>query len=103
MSIAEYERRSRAREMAEDGPMVHHLVALPLVANEQHMKPRRLRKPTLAGAIREAKKAGVPVAGATFAVDGSISLAFGEATKTNGNGELDEWMAKHHADSTKGH
>src|SRR5882757_3401472 len=51
---------------------------------------RRQRKPTLARAIREAKKAGVNVATATLGVDGSVSLAFGEPTKPQGN-ELDEW------------
>jgi hypothetical protein len=99
---AECERRSSPREIDDEQPRVHHLVAMPLVANEQRLKFPRPRKPTLARAIREAKRAGLSVAGATLTVDGSVSLAFGEAAKTNGNGELDEWMAKHHADSTKG-
>jgi hypothetical protein len=62
---------------------------------------RRQRKPTLARAIQEAKKAGVNVATAILGVDGSVSLAFGEPTKPPGN-ELDEWIASH-ADPAKGH
>jgi hypothetical protein len=63
--------------------------------------PRRpkARTPSLTRALREAKKAGISVAGATFTADGSVSLSFGDAVKTNGN-ELDEWMARH-ANATK--
>jgi hypothetical protein len=48
---------------------------------------------TLARALTQAKKAGLDVAGATVAPDGSVALAFGEI-KTPGN-ELDKWIAKH--------
>jgi hypothetical protein len=61
----------------------------------------RTRKPSLTKALREAKKAGISVAGATFTADGSVSLSFGEAVKTNGN-ELDQWLAGHHENATKG-
>jgi hypothetical protein len=63
--------------------------------------PRRskARTPSLTKALREAKKAGIPVAGALLTADGSVSLSFGEAVKTNGN-ELDEWMK--HAYPAKG-
>jgi hypothetical protein len=55
---------------------------------------RRRRKVTLARAIRQAKQAGLDIAGATLAADGTVSLAFGEPAKTSGN-ELDQWIAKH--------
>jgi hypothetical protein len=43
--------------------------------------------------LREAKKAGIPVASATLTADGSVSLSFGEAVKDNGN-DLDRWLAR---------
>jgi hypothetical protein len=63
---------------------------------------RRTRTPSLTKVLREAKKAGISVAGATFTADGSISLSFGEAVKSNGN-DLDQWLAGHHENPTKGH
>jgi hypothetical protein len=55
---------------------------------------RRQREPSLlTKALREAKKAGMPVANATLTADGSVSLSFGEAVKSNGN-DLDRWLAK---------
>ena len=62
---------------------------------------KRTRKASLAKAIKEAKRAGANVAGATLALDGSVSLAFGEPVKPAAT-ELDEWMAKQHADRLKG-
>lgn len=38
---------------------------------------RRNRKPSLRGAMAQAKRAGVDVAGATIAPDGSVELKFG--------------------------
>jgi hypothetical protein len=64
-------------------------------------KPHRTRTPSLTKALREAKKAGIPVTGATFTAD-SVSLSFGEAAKSNGN-DLDQWLAGHHENPTKGH
>jgi hypothetical protein len=64
--------------------------------------PRRTRTPSLSKVLREAKKAGISVAGATFTADGSISLSFGEAVKSNGN-DLDQWLAGQHENPTKGH
>jgi hypothetical protein len=57
---------------------------------------RRQRKPTLARALAEAKKAGVNIASATLSSDGAVSLTFGQeesATAAPGN-ELDQWRAK---------
>ena len=65
-------------------------------------KPHRIRTPSLTKALREAKKAGIPVTGATLAADGGVSLSFGEAVKSNGN-DLDQWLAGHHENPTKGH
>jgi septal ring factor EnvC (AmiA/AmiB activator) len=50
---------------------------------------KRKRKVSLANAIKQAKKAGEAVAGATIAADGSVALTFGQsdAAKANGNGE----------------
>jgi hypothetical protein len=62
---------------------------------------RRQRKPSLTKALREAKKAGISVTGATFTAD-SVSLSFGEAAKSNGN-DLDQWLAGRHENPTKGH
>jgi hypothetical protein len=64
--------------------------------------PRRQRKrsPSLTKALREAKKAGIPVTGATFTAD-SVSLSFGEAVKSNGS-DLDQWLARRHENPTKG-
>ena len=62
---------------------------------------QRKRSPSLTKALREAKKAGIPVTGATFTAD-SVSLSFGEAAKSNGN-DLDQWLAGRHENPTKGH
>jgi len=64
-------------------------------------KPHRIRTPSLTKALREAKKAGIPVTGATFTAD-SVSLSFGEAAKSNGN-DLDQWLAGRHESPIKGH
>jgi hypothetical protein len=63
--------------------------------------PRRskARTPSLTKALREAKKAGIPVTGATFTA-GSVSLSFGEAAKSNGN-DLDQWLAGRHENPTQ--
>jgi hypothetical protein len=62
---------------------------------------QRKRSPSLTKALREAKKAGIPVTGATFTAD-SVSLSFGEAAKSNGN-DLDHWLAGRHESPIKGH
>jgi hypothetical protein len=61
--------------------------------------PRRPKPPSLTKALREAKKAGIPVTGATFTAD-SVSLSFGEAAKSNGN-DLDQWLAGRHENPTQ--
>jgi hypothetical protein len=66
------------------------------------VRRQRKRSPSLTKALREAKKAGISVTGATFTADGSVSLSFGEAVKSNGN-DLDQWLAGHHENPTKGH
>ena len=50
---------------------------------------RRIRKPTLTNAIREARKLGVVVSGATMTADG-VSLSFGEERNARLNGNADE-------------
>ena len=59
-------------------------------------RKRRERKPTLAGALKQASKAGAKVRGATVAADGSVSLQFGES-QTDQTNDLDKWMAKRYA------
>ena len=59
-------------------------------------RKRRERKPTLAGALKQAGKAGAKVRGATVAADGSVSLQFGES-QTDQTNDLDKWMAKRYA------
>jgi hypothetical protein len=58
-------------------------------------KPKRKRKPLLVRALREAKDAGVAVAGATVEAD-KVTLQFGEA-QTEPKNDLDKWLAKHNA------
>ena len=65
-------------------------------ATDKPARKRRERKPTLAGALKQASKAGAKVRGATVAADGSVSLQFGEP-QTEQTNDLDKWMAKHHA------
>jgi hypothetical protein len=65
-------------------------------ATEKPARKRRERKPSLAGALKQASKAGAKVRGATMAADGSVSLQFGEP-QTEQTNDLDKWMAKHHA------
>jgi len=58
-------------------PFVHELRANDWTLGEAP-KPKRQRKPPrLDKAIAAAKKAGLGVAGATLAPDGSVSLSFG--------------------------
>jgi hypothetical protein len=86
---------------------VHHLGGISLAVGKTEIGKsesgarKRHRKPNLARALHEAKKAGVNVAGATLTADGSVSLSFGEAVKTPGN-ELDQWITAHE-NPTKGH
>ena len=57
-------------------------------------KQRRPRKATLADVLKQAAKAGVPVA--RVELDGGVTLVLGESSgeKQDGN-ELDKWIAKH--------
>jgi hypothetical protein len=59
-------------------------------------RTRRERRPTLAGALKQASKAGAKVRGATVAADGRVSLQFGES-QTEQMNDLDKWMAKRYA------
>jgi hypothetical protein len=52
-------------------------------------RKRREHKPTLAGALKQASKAGVDVKGATLAADGSVSLQFGEAEPSEASNPWD--------------
>jgi hypothetical protein len=54
------------------------------------VRQRRERKLTLAGALKQASKAGAKVRGATVATDGSVSLTFGEA-KADDSAAANEW------------
>ena len=56
----------------------------------------RPRRPTLASALKQAKKEGLAVSGATWAADGTVSLTFGESNSAQ-QGDLDKWIAKRHA------
>jgi hypothetical protein len=91
-----------ARVPSERGKDRTRIVAEPDDDDELVAVPaRRQRKPSLTKALREAKKAGISVTGATFTAD-SVSLSFGEAAKSNGN-DLDQWLAGRHENPTKGH
>ena len=57
---------------------------------------KRIRKPNLASALKQANKVGSRVSSATIAADGSVLLTFGEAPSEQRN-ELDQWLEKHRA------
>jgi hypothetical protein len=57
----------------------HFLTAADLVIGEPKKRERRPRKPRLDRVIKEARRAGVNVAGATI-TDSGVSLQFGEPT-----------------------
>lgn len=57
-------------------------------------KPPRQRKPNLAAAIKQAKKAGVNVSGAVLETDGRLLLTFGKSTNANNVNSLDTWIMK---------
>jgi hypothetical protein len=59
-------------------------------------KGRRQRRPSLARALREAKKAGFTVVSATIE-ESKVSLTFVATAQDSGGNELDQWMAKRHA------
>jgi hypothetical protein len=72
-------------------------------------KAKRVRKPNLAKAIKEAARAGLSVTGATIEA-GRVTLQFGQSCDDNVQGnELDDWLSKHrelgdfHARSIKRH
>jgi len=79
----------RVIAMADDTH--HHFVAASLAAGAANVR-RRQRKPTLAGALKQAKKAGVNVSGATIE-DGKVSLTFGEDEEARVT-PLEQWRAK---------
>jgi hypothetical protein len=57
-------------------------------------KPRKPRKLSLAGALRQAAKAGAPVARVEITGD-RVTLVMGEATgEERQRNELDDWIAK---------
>jgi hypothetical protein len=57
---------------------------------------RRRRRPTLAYALTQARKAGFVVTSATIAPDSSVLLDFGKpGDDDEKTGHLDKWMAKH--------
>jgi hypothetical protein len=75
---------------------VHHLTALSLsIGGGSAAKPprrRRGRRPRLADQLNQAKAAGVSVAAATVAPDGTVSLTFGQPAEVKGNGrDKNEW------------
>jgi hypothetical protein len=55
----------------------------PMTDEHQVQVRRRHRKPSLAAAIKQARKAGVDVQGATVRPDGSVSLTFGHPAESN--------------------
>jgi hypothetical protein len=61
-------------------------------------KRKRMRKPCkprLAAALKEARKAGASVKGATIESDRRLSLQFGEPDAAEPATDFDKWMAKH--------
>jgi hypothetical protein len=59
-------------------------------------RKKRVRKPSLAQAIKEVRKVGVAISSATITADGGVSLEFGERRNTTTNeNDLDSWITKH--------
>jgi len=56
---------------------------------------RRVRKPSVTAAIKQALRAGVTVAGATVKPDGSISLTFAQGAEPSAVGDANEWDAQY--------
>jgi hypothetical protein len=92
-------------------PKMHDLNAASLVIGTPALEPRpgaaqpktaRQRKPNLATAMKQARKAGVEVIGATLETDGRLSLTFGGSTNANACSTLDDWIVKH-AHKIEGH
>jgi hypothetical protein len=76
-------------------PATDHLIALDLVTGAQ--PKRRRRKPSSVAIIKRVLRAGIAATSATFAPDGSVSVALGEPAPQpiGGGDELDDWIAKH--------
>jgi hypothetical protein len=81
-------------------PEPHHLTALGFVIGAQ--PKRRRHKPSPVAIIKRLLRAGIAATSATFAPDGSVSVALGEPAPqpTAGGDELEDWIAKH-ADKAK--
>jgi hypothetical protein len=73
------------------GPGKIELQAADLIVGEEAQplpkKRRKPRRPTLAGALTQASKAGVAVKAATIAPDGSITIVPGQP----GASDFNEW------------
>ncbi len=74
-------------DAALDIPALHRMLTAPPKVRQ------RKRKPTLIRALREAKKAGVSVAGATIE-EGKVTLTFGRVEDDAAVTPLEEWRAK---------
>ena len=64
--------------MNDQSEIVYELKAADLVIRGDKSKRKGKHKPTLAGALRQAAKAGAKVARAEIGADGKINLIFGE-------------------------
>jgi hypothetical protein len=83
---------------------VRVLTAYPPTAHvtSKEAAARQARRPTLAGELRQAARAGVSVRSASIEPDGRLTLHFGEPRSSDNGNDLDVWLAKH-ADSAEGH
>jgi hypothetical protein len=70
----------------------------------EQKKPRPRSPLTLNRVLREARKAGQPIASVTIGADGTVTATFVGEGKAVGNGldEFDEWVRKH-ADPNERH
>jgi hypothetical protein len=81
-------------------PEPHHLTAVGFVIGA---RPKRRRcEPSPVAVIKRLLRAGIAATSATFAPDGSVSVALGELAPqpTGGCDELEDWITKH-ADKAK--
>ena len=68
---------------------IHYVLPGDIDCGQRKKKTRRARRPTLASALRQARKVGASVSGATISADGSVTITFGQPTVAESENEWD--------------
>jgi hypothetical protein len=76
--------------MDDDDRRVSRALSL-LIERMARRSIKQMRKPSLARFIKQARKLGLAVSGATLATDGSVSLTFGESQQAEAS---NPWLAE---------